>query len=262
MLIDSIVIQRAICIVIVQTLAYLILLLINVKLLVKRVVKLNYLDLRKWMVTTIKMNLDKYEKFLASKRVTKELFTSKKIQLETNVADLQNELVTLDEALDVMNTVGVLAQEEFKVVFEKLVTQVLQYVFGDNYSFEMDSAISRNQPEILMYVVIGGRKHLFKDDELGYGVVDIVSFVLRLACWAIKYPRTRNCFVVDEPLRNLDRIHLVLFGDVLHQLSEMFNTQFIFVTQEEQVAAVADRSYHVDKVNETSIVTKIEKDSI
>jgi len=208
------------------------------------------------------MDLSKYEKFLASKKATKEFLLKEKEQVEKNIAALQTDLSILNESLDVMNTVGVLAQEEFKQIFERLVTQVLQYVFNDNYSFKIESNISRNQPEISMYVIVDGKKHLLKDDELGYGVVDVVSFVLRLVCWAIRSPKTRNCFIVDEPLRNLDSTHLSLFGDVLHQLSEMFDTQFIFVTHEKQLAEIADNSYLVRKIDGESLVTKVEKDSI
>jgi len=204
-------------------------------------------------------DLQKYEEFLASKKAAKEFFSKKKEEIKEKIELLQRRVSVLEEALDVMNATGILAQEEFKAVFERLVTQALQYVFGENYSFEVESTISRGQPEMSMYVVIDGKRHLLKDDELGYGVVDVVSFILRLVCWAIKFPRTRNCFIVDEPLRNLDSSRLVLFGEVLNQLSDMLGIQFIFVTHEKQLAEIADVSYHVEKVDNVSRVSRIEE---
>jgi len=206
------------------------------------------------------MNLDRYEKFLNSKKASLELLTKKQDNTVIKIKGLESNLSNLEEALDIMNAVGILAQSESKEVFEKLVTQALQYVFGENYSFEMDSVVSRNQPEIHMYVVIDNNRYLLKDadDDLGFGVVDVCSFVLRLICWAIQYPVTRNCFVIDEPCRNLDKERLILFGDVIRNLSEMFDTQYIITTHKKHLIELADVCYHVEKVDGISVVEKIE----
>jgi len=206
------------------------------------------------------MNLATYEKFLNSKRAAQELLITKKDETETKIKGLKNNLVNLEEALDVMNVVGILAQSEFKAVFEKLITQALHYVFGENYSFEMESVIARNQPEIRMYAIIDDRRYLLKDadDDLGFGVVDVCSFVLRLVCWAIKYPVTRNVFVIDEPCRNLDGERLVLFGDVLRNLSEMFDTQYIITTHRTKLMELADARFNVSKIKGISHIEKVE----
>jgi len=149
------------------------------------------------------MNLIKYEKFLNQKRATKELLENEVGNLQIEVRNRQDHLVNLEEALSIMNIVGILVQQEFEEVVEVLVTQALKFVFGDNHSFEIDSKIERNQPEVHMFIVIDGEKFSPRDDEFSGGQADVVSFALRVILWAIQYERTRATLLFDEPFRNL-----------------------------------------------------------
>lgn len=203
------------------------------------------------------MNLDRYEKFLASKRATQELLIEKKRKIEVEIKDLATNLLNLEEALDIMNSVGVLSQREFKEIFEELVTEALQFVFDKSYSFEMFSTISRNQPEIYMYVIEGDKKHLLKDDEIGYGVVDIVSLTLRIVSWAIHYLKTDGIFILDEPLKNLDDMRFESVDCMLHRFSEMLALQFIIVTQRHKLAEIGDISFLVNRPGKVSNVKRI-----
>lgn len=161
-----------------------------------------------------------------------------------------------DEAREVMSRVGVLAQMEIKQIIEELVSQALQSVFGDRYSFEVDNQIQRNKPETNFYVIVDGRRRLLKVG-LGGGVVDLVAFSLRVVLWAIQNPRSTSTLVLDEPLRFLDKQKLVQAGVMIKKLSEMLNLQFIIVTHEAQLIDVADRAYLVEQVKGISKVEKI-----
>jgi len=203
------------------------------------------------------VNLDVYEKFLTSKRTTQELLAEKKKKIEAAVKDLETNLLDLEEAHEVMNTVGVLSQRESKEIFEELVTKALQYVFDESYSFEMVSTVSRNQPEVYLYEKEGDKRHLLKDDEIGYGVLDIISLALRIVCWAIYYHKTDGVFVLDEPFKNLDDGRFELVDHMLHQFSEMLGIQFIMITQRHKLAEIGDVSFLVEKSREISNVKKI-----
>ena len=207
----------------------------------------------------IDMNLTNYKDFLSSKKATLNLLTEKKENFLTRIEELNIESKNLVEAQEVMNIVGVLAQEEVKQVVESLVTQALQAVFGENYSFEIESKIVRNQPEIHIYVVEGGERTPIKsaDDNQSGGVADLISFVLRVVFWAINGERTRNCLVFDEPLKNLDSQRLALLGEMIQLLSEMLGLQFIIITHEEKLSLIGNISYSVIKKDGISLVERI-----
>jgi len=128
------------------------------------------------------MNLDSYKEFLQAKKAELRYYIEKKDSLESELESLTKSCENIKEAKEIMSLVGVLSQSGFEKVIEDLVTKALQSIFGEGYSFEIENVISRNQPETYMYVVIDGERHLLKnaDDELGFGVVDVVSFALSI----------------------------------------------------------------------------------
>jgi DNA repair exonuclease SbcCD ATPase subunit len=200
--------------------------------------------------------LSKYRTFLVETRTKKQLLESQLAASQNELLNLKEKLANLVSAQNVITTVGVLAQTEFKGVVEALVTEALHYVFGDNYSFEIESTVSRSQAEAQMWVVIDDYQHSLKD-ELGGGVVDVCSFVLRVTFWALQVNRTEPVLIFDEPLKNVDSGRLEAIGVMIKSLSERLGVQFILVTHEQELASIADVSYRVIITNGTSTVEKI-----
>jgi len=203
------------------------------------------------------LDLSKYERFVAERRALIGLLESKKTDLESRLTRLQNVGRDLAEALSVMNAVSILCQDQFKSVVEGIVTDAVRFVYGDDYSFEMESEIKRNQPEIHFFVTIGGQRYSIRNDDIGGGVVDIIAFTLRVTFWALQDPQTDNTLVLDEPLKNVDSDRLVLVGDMIQKLSRDLNLQFIMVTHETQLAEAADASWLVSKSHNVSTVERI-----
>lgn len=209
------------------------------------------------------IDLTRYEKFLSQKKATKELLENKIQKLNTEVKEHREYLENLEEALDVMNTVGILAQQEFEEVVEVLVTQALRFVFGDNHSFEIDSEVSHNQPEINMYIVIDGERFSPKDDEFSGGQANVVAFALRVILWAIQYEKTRPTLVFDEPFRCLHGLrNIESVKKMIQYLSETLSLQFIIVTQESELADIADASFLVTMEKGISKVELISSDKV
>lgn len=206
------------------------------------------------------MNLTKYETFLNDKKAEKRLFEEDIKFLQSDIAKRSDYLSALDEALDVLNVVGILVQEEFQEVVEILVTQALKFVFGDSHSFEIDSIIARNQPEVHMYIVIDGERFSPEDDELSGGQANVVSFALRVIMWAIQYDRTRPTLVFDEPFRCLHGTdNATSIKEMIQYLSKTLNLQFIIVTQDEELTNAADISFLVRKERGISKVEVMQK---
>ena len=206
------------------------------------------------------MNLVRYEKFLDQKKVTKELFESTLENLRVEIKDRQHHLIILEEALDIMNVVGILVQQEFEEVVEVLVTDALKFVFGDNHSFEIESKILHNQPEINIFIVIDGEKFSPRDDEFSGGQADVVSFALRIILWAIQYETTRATLIFDEPFRNLHGTeNAAAIREMIQYLSRMLNLQFIIITQDEELTEAADAAFIVTKERGISKVEVMKK---
>ena len=177
------------------------------------------------------IDLIQYENFLSQKKATKGLLENKRENLLIEIKDHQTYLMDIEEALGVMNDVSLLVQREFKEVVEILVTQALQFILGDNHSFEIDSKIARNQPEIHLFIVIDGERFSPQDDEFSGGQADVVSFALRVILWAIQAERTRATLVFDEPFRNLHGTENArTIREMVKYLSKTLGLQFIIIT--------------------------------
>lgn len=206
------------------------------------------------------MDLTKYENFLSEQKATQKHLENSVEELEAEIISHQNLLVDIEGALDVMNTVGILVQQEFEEVVEVLVTQALKFVFGDNHSFELEGSISHNQPEVHMYLVIDGERFSPKDDEFSGGQADVVSFALRIILWAIQYSLTRPTLIFDEPFRNLHGLgNAEAVREMIQYLSKTMDLQFIINSQSEGLVDIADVVFHVRKENGVSIVERVEK---
>jgi len=190
------------------------------------------------------MALTKYKTFLDETRAKKQVLSQSVAEIQTELLQLKTRLGNLVIAQEVINSVSILAQTEFKGAVEALVTEALHYVFGDNYAFEIESTIARNQAEAQMWVSIDGVRHSLKD-ELGGGVVDVCSFVLKVTFWALQINRTEPVLIFDEPLKNIDSGRLEAIGVMIKSLAERLGVQFVIVTHEQELAAIADISYRV-----------------
>jgi len=198
--------------------------------------------------------LPEYENFLHEKKAERRI-TIKRIQeLELNYKVLKSRLEDLNESVSVINIVGVMANDDSKSIIEGIVTEALQLIYDESYSFIIDTRIQRDQPESYLSVKIGENEYSLRDEELGGGVIDVVSFTLRVTMWAISDPQVDDVLMLDEPLRNLDSERLTKMGVIIKKLSDSLGIQFLIVTHEPQLAEAADSTWYVKKSNGTSKV--------
>ena len=160
------------------------------------------------------------------------------------------------EARDVVTVVLGATQGEVIGFIENTVTLALETVFGNGHAFHLRQDVKRNQTELTPLVVIDGEEYSPRD-ELGCGVVDVVSFGLRLALWALKSPRSRATFVLDEPFRFVSKDRLEAVGRVLRETSARLGAQYVIVTHEAELAAAADKAWEVRKERGVSRVREL-----
>ena len=129
--------------------------------------------------------LDSLEKFYTKKSMELKLLEDEENKCLDIIDDLTTQKLNLTDAREVINAVGLLAKDKTTDLIEALVTQALQSIYGSNFSFEVEHKIVRNQTETYFWVVEDGHKYSLRDEMLGCGVLDVVSFVLRVVLWSI-----------------------------------------------------------------------------
>ena len=129
--------------------------------------------------------------------------------------------------------------------------------FPDVYKIHIDFENRRGKTECDIYLtnVNGSRiDPLFSN---GGGLVDIISFALRVSCWAVS--NTDNLIVLDEPGKFISKNLRPLFGELLKTLSEKLELQILMISHDDEFINCADKVFTVKKKN--GISTIIEKDT-
>jgi DNA repair exonuclease SbcCD ATPase subunit len=202
--------------------------------------------------------MSKYSNFLA---VTEDRMKNYQLQLDKLDVSIQESsalISQMEKSRELMNMVGSACQLKVKEVVERLVSEAFEVVFGDNYKFELEMAIVRNQPEVSMFVIQDGKKRSMKDEQ-GGGVIDLISFVLRIVMWSITTPRTAGVMILDEPGKFISKNLQQVFGEMITELSRMLGIQFLMVSHEEELINTADVTYSVHLEEEVSFVERVEK---
>jgi len=164
----------------------------------------------------------------------------------------------LEGARDIVNQVLLITQEEVSALVADVVTLALSTVYGDEYRFEMEHKIARNQSEIVPWIVKDGER-LSPNDEVGGGVIDVAAMALRMAVWAVSEPRPAPVFLLDEPGKFISRDKQASFGRMLREVASMLGIQILLVSHSTAIIEAADRAYEVSQVRGISEVRLLEE---
>lgn len=163
------------------------------------------------------------------------------------------ELILHEKAREIINIVAGKTQEQLQYHISDITGMALRTVFNDPYELKVNFVERRNKTECDL-TFKRGEDEISPLDASGYGAVDIASFALRIACWSMKQPRTRNLIILDEPFRFLSKDKQELASEMLKEISKKLAIQFIIVTHEDTLTQQADKMFRTVKQNK---ITKI-----
>ena len=176
---------------------------------------------------------------------------------ERDLEQLQRELAYTKEARDVLLVAAQVAQRTAKQKVEALVTAAIRSVYDRSFSFKLKFKQQRNKSTVEPVVIEGDTEYNAKED-LGGGMIDIISFALRLVIWSMRTHRTRQTMILDEPMKFVGKGELLERGaQFIKNVSQRLGVQFIILTHEPQLAEIADKAWKVTHVNGKSVVEEV-----
>lgn len=159
--------------------------------------------------------------------------------------DFQLQAVYCEEAQLVIQNIAQLTQEQLVYHVSELVSLALAAVFPNPYELKIDFVLKRNRTEAELYFYRDGKK-IEPMSASGGGAVDVASFALRVACWSLSQPRTRNTLILDEPLHFLKGGELPEKGSLmLKEISDKLGLQIIMVSHIPEQVEGADKVHNV-----------------
>lgn len=165
---------------------------------------------------------------------------------------LNHDLKLLEDAQIFLQKIAQETQEHLRFQIEDIVNLALETCFPGEYIFQIKFEISRGKTEAeLVFLDQKTKRQIDPMNASGGGVVDLTTFALRIACYALERG-TDNVIVLDEPFRFLSRDLQQRAGEILKTLSERMNLQIIMVSHIGEIIDIADKVFEVKK-NENGI---------
>jgi DNA repair exonuclease SbcCD ATPase subunit len=197
--------------------------------------------------------MNELQKWIENKKGYKAKLQS---DLNTTTKSLQvcsSRLEICEEVLDFFTKIGKVTQDKIIHYFEDITSSMLRLVYGDEYSLKLSFVFRRDKNECDLAVYKGGVEVSLKD-ECGGGVVDIVSFAMRLAVWSLQSDKTMPIFILDEPFKYVSADKLTLVGRAISDLSKRLGLQVIMVSHSDELIEIADKAFRVTESNGVSEV--------
>jgi DNA repair exonuclease SbcCD ATPase subunit len=198
--------------------------------------------------------LQDYRDHISSKIVERKVYQQELDKTNKELSLSEEQYQNLIKARFVIAEVAKQTQGKFVSYVESMGTLAVKSVFDRDFKFLINFELKRNKSECTLMIQEGDQEPFIPSTELGGGVLDVISFALRIILWSLQNPRTRNTILLDEPFRFLGDL-TPLAGTMLRELSRKMNLQFIITTHSPELAEFADRSWNVTLENGTSVVT-------
>lgn len=187
-------------------------------------------------------------------RSTKEYLEKSLSDSKDAITELEEDIVDRIKVRTILQQVAQDIQSSFKVRLSEIVTLALCTIFDETYIFNIDFVQKRNKTETEIYIMKGDVR-LSPLDSMGGGVLQVISFALRLSLFLLKTPRLRNTIILDEPFSFLSKDHQEKAGELLLTLSKKLGIQFIVVTHSDFM--VGDSTFEVINTNNISKVLEL-----
>ena len=190
--------------------------------------------------------VEKLNKAVVKRQSNIELLTQRKKRLE----ELKIETETVLKSQSILQAVAKEVQSQLSLKVDTIVNLGLQTLFGDEYTFKLEYVPARGKTEVEFNLYNKEGKLIDPMLQSGGGLVDAMTFCLRIAVYNISHVDNVICF--DEAMKFLSKGFREKAAELIHTLSEKIGIQFIEVTHIEEFMNHSDKQFVIKKTNGVS----------
>jgi DNA repair exonuclease SbcCD ATPase subunit len=196
------------------------------------------------------MQISDFKILIQKKKGEQEYLINQKTDLSDTVINMQDKYEYIVQAQKLLQETAKRTQSRLSFHISSFITSALQSIWGeDAYTFTLEFIEKRNKTEVQMLLhTQEGDVSLdsLNDIRSGGGVLDIVALALRIALWSLQ-ANHKNVMILDQPLSNLDSTYLPKAGELIQELAEKLQIQFIMINHNPALADIADQTFFVEK---------------
>jgi hypothetical protein len=183
-------------------------------------------------------------------QVESDLFQSQDL-----LSNLQTRGINIEQSAIILQIVSQQTQSQLSFYISDMITAAIEAVFPqDRFAFQMEFVQRRGKTEADMFLADTKGNRIKPSDAEGGGLIDIVSFALRICLWSLT-KNSRAVMILDEPLKFLSRDLLPKAGELVKTLSEKLGLQIIMVSHLDELIEEADKVIGFKKIKGISAIT-------
>jgi len=188
--------------------------------------------------------INEYCEKLSKKKGERSILKKQLRELKERKESLLKESKAIDKAKVIAQIVAKKTQKNIEYNISQLVTQGLEAIFPEPYSFKLQFVSRRNRAEVDLVFEKNGREVTNILDSGGGGVADIASYLLTIAVFSI-HP-TRPLLISDEKFKFL---HSPIFQEkaskMIKKISKRFDIQVVLISDQPNLYKYADKVIEV-----------------
>lgn len=139
------------------------------------------------------------------------------------------------KAAELLASIQKTINQNAKKGIELIVTHALRYIFNEDYRFYLDFRKRGNLNELFLQLIFPGEEEPVNLLACSAGgVLDVISFALRIAIISLIKPKVEGFIVGDESFRNLSSVYLPTAANFLQTINEKINRQLILITHKQE----------------------------
>jgi ABC-type iron transport system FetAB ATPase subunit len=208
-------------------------------------------------INEITSQISSLEKDVSSLHGQCSLLNEQLAQNEQSLKDLQSLQIKNQKFIELLHLVKKVTQENIKLLFEKVVTEALQYIHQDNdYKFELEFSRRGQLPELKFNIKTPEMKETHDIiDTRGGGTADIVSLALRFVLLEIS--KMPGFLFLDEPEKHLDSPEtLNKMLEFVKEMQKETHRQIFWITHKQEVVDSVENPIIIKKSNYSQITEK------
>jgi len=170
---------------------------------------------------------------------------------ENVIISFDNEIKLLTQAKEFLVEFAKFRREEIVNKIENVISWGLKTIFNKEYKFKLNFIDRMNYVEADFKVVSEVNNDILELDIMsahGGGLVVIIAFLLRLMVILLSPVNFRKLMILDEPFVQLSKEYAENLNDLIKELSESLDIQFIIITHNEELLNIADKIYRFKNV--------------
>lgn len=202
----------------------------------------------------INLYRNKLEQLKGKKSFIKNKLSQKKILLK----DKQLSFNITQQTFDIIQKKAFETQNNIKLHITNIVNLAIESIPFENKPdcFDLEFVYRRNQIECDFFYMENNQR--LNPLRCGGGLLDIVSFALRIACLTLRKNKN-NVILFDESFKNINdpdqkRELKYYVSEILKKLSDKLNLQFIIVGSNDDFLEIADKVFQISLDNGVSNV--------